>query len=272
MIAVDTTIMIAQAHRPQKDTDSVFMAKIWNDGYKKLKGKRVEAEGSQLSEVLEAFRRFRKRQNMGSHLATVVSAEKIMENGAEFSPEQYLPQPVFPEYQQERYRENITKSILTTAVCIADIADEVLSDFPEESGLPDLPYGTEKSMEEFFEVRVGRSKGEGNYLYGSCPYISSGDPQNSVVRLVTDVEGEVFERGGITVTCFGQAYVQPWRFMARGNGGSAVRVLLPKYHMTYSELAWFAAQINMQRWRFFYGRMAILKRLKQLKLCDIMKE
>ena len=54
--------------------------------------------------------------------------------------------------------------------------------------------------------------------------------------------------------------------MARGNGGSAVRVLVPKYKMTYSELVWFAAQINMQRWRFFYGRMAIQKRLKQLSL------
>ena len=50
------------------------------------------------------------------------------------------------------------------------------------------------------------------------------------------------------------------------NGGSAVRVLIPKYKMTFSELVWFAAQINMQRWRFFYGRMAILKRLKGIKL------
>jgi len=54
--------------------------------------------------------------------------------------------------------------------------------------------------------------------------------------------------------------------MARGNGGSAVRVLIPKYNMTFSELVWFAAQINMQRWRFFYGRMAIQKRLKQIQL------
>ena len=45
--AVDTTIMIAQAHRPQMKSDKIFMAKIWNDGYKKLKGKRVEVEGSQ---------------------------------------------------------------------------------------------------------------------------------------------------------------------------------------------------------------------------------
>lgn len=54
--------------------------------------------------------------------------------------------------------------------------------------------------------------------------------------------------------------------MARGNGGSAVRVLIPKYNMNYPELVWFAAQINMQRWRFFYGRMAIKKRIRALKL------
>lgn len=264
--AVDTTIMIAQAHRPQQSSDKVFMAKIWNDGYKKLKGKRVETEGSQLREVLEAFQKFRNGKRIKSALATVVSAEKILEQGAEFSPEQYLPQPVFPEAEQKKYCESITKAILTSTVCIEDIADEVLLDFPAFGTLPELPYGKEKKLEDFFVVYSGKSSGESNYSVGSCPYISSGDPQNSIIRLVSDVEGEVFVNGGITVTCFGQASVQPWRFMARGNGGSAVRVLIPRYHMTYSELEWFAAQINMQKWRFFYGRMAILKRLKQLKL------
>lgn len=67
--AVDTTIMVAQAHRPQKNTDRVFVAKIWNDGYKKLKGKRVETEGSQFPEVLDAFRKFR---NGGSQLSEIM--------------------------------------------------------------------------------------------------------------------------------------------------------------------------------------------------------
>ena len=129
-----------------------------------------------------------------------------------------------------------------------------------------MPYGKTDSIERFFVVKGGKSSGESNYHAGSCPYVSSGDPQNSIIRLVGDVDGEVFADGAITVTCFGRACVQPWRFMARGNGGSAVRVLVPKYNMSYEELVWFAAQINMQRWRFFYGRMAILKRLKQIKL------
>jgi type I restriction-modification system DNA methylase subunit len=264
--AVDTTIMIAQAKRPQESKDKVFMAKIWNDGYKKLKGKRVETAGSQLGEVLSEFKKFKAGKKTTSRLVTVIKAKEVMKKGAEFCPEQYLPQPDFPKEEQERFREDIVKSILRTAVSIDDIADEVIPHFPELPELPDMPYGKEENIEKFFYVKGGKSSGESNYNDGSCPYVSSGDPLNSIIRLVADVEGEVFEDGAITVTCFGRASVQPWRFMARGNGGSAVRVLIPKYKMSFSELVWFAAQINMQRWRFFYGRMAILKRLKGIRL------
>ena len=264
--AVDTTIMIAQAKRPQEKADKVFMAKIWNDGYKKLKGKRVETPGSQLEEVIQQFYKFRGNEASSSSLVKIISAKEIMEKGAEFCPEQYLPQPVFPEGEQIAFRQDIVKSILRTTVSVEGIADEVIDNFPNCSGLSSIPYGTEGIIENYFYVKAGKSSGETNYSEGTCPYVSSGDPQNSIVRLVGDVQGEVFETGAITVTCFGRASVQPWRFMARGNGGSAVRVLIPKYKMSFNELVWFAAQINMQRWRFFYGRMAILKRLKQIRL------
>ncbi len=264
--AVDTTIMIASAHRPQAATDRVFMAKIWNDGFKKLKGKRVEVLGSQLDEVMAQFNRFNNGEETDSSIVTVITADKIIPYGAEFCPEQYLPQPHFPEEEQLKYREEILKSILTTSVCIDGISDEVLGAFPSWNDLPNLSYGEENNIEHFFHVQAGKSKGESNYIAGTCPYISSGDPQNSIVRLVGDIEDEIFPEGAITVTCFGRAAVQPWRFMARGNGGSAVRVLIPKYRMTFSELIWFAAQINMQRWRFFYGRMSIKSRLRLLKV------
>ena len=264
--AIDTTIFIAQANRPQRLDDKIFMAKIWNDGFKKLKGKRVETDGSQMDEVAKLFAMFRKGKIFKSNLATVISASEILTEGAEFSPEQYLPQPVLPKEEELRYREAVTKSILTASVCIEELADEVIPTFPDFTEKEALPYGQKKTIGQLFFVHGGKSKGESNYFVGSCPYISSGDPQNSIIRLVNDVEGEVFPTGGITVTCFGQASVQPWRFMARGNGGSAVRVLIPKYKMNYTELVWFAAQINMQRWRFFYGRMAILKRLKNIEL------
>ena len=40
------------------------------------------------------------------------------------------------------------------------------------------------------------------------------------------------------------------KLIVRGNGGSAVRVLVPRFNMSVRELIWFAAQINAQRWRF----------------------
>jgi len=151
--------------------------------------------------VLQEFRKFQKGEATSSKLVTVISAEEVLKEGAEFCPEQYLPQPEFPEEEQERYREDIVKSILRTTVSIDDIADEVLTDFPQLSGLPELPYGESDVIEKFFYVKGGKSSGEGNYNDGSCPYVSSGDPLNSIIRLVGDVAGEVFEQGAITVTC-----------------------------------------------------------------------
>ena len=242
--AVDTTIMIARAGRPQHESDMVFMAKIWDDGFRKLKGKRVEAGDSQLPEILSQFRRFISGESLSSNLSAIVSARNIMEHGAEFSPEQYLRQPVLTDEMHVKAQREVIAAILKTAVCVSDISDGVIQNFPSFGDLPPLPYGEEREIEGFFRVGVGRSVGEGNYLAGTCPYVSSGDPQNSLVRLVTEVDGETFPDGGITVTCFGQACVQPWKFMARGNGGSAVRVLIPRYRMTFAELVWFAAQIN----------------------------
>ncbi len=139
--------------------------------------------------------------------------------------------------------------------------------FTEEwQELPKFPLNKKGKVSDFFNVLNGKSSGEKNYSEGNCPYISSGDTLNSIIRLVAEEEEELFPCGAITVTAFGQAYVQPWRFMARGNGGSSVRVLVPKFSMTVNELLWFASQINAQKWRFFYGRMAIKSRLDRLEI------
>jgi hypothetical protein len=158
-------------------------------------------------------------------------------------------------------------SLFQAVSSIPELADEVLAEFPEYNDCDEeLPYKKKSPITDFFTVVNGKSSGEKNYAEGNCPYISSGDTTNSIIRLVADDEPQVFEEGAITVTAFGQAYIQPWRFMARGNGGSSVRVLLPKYKMSFNELLWFATQINIQRWRFFYGRMAIKSRLERLEV------
>lgn len=264
--AAPTSIIIAKAHIPMEPDSDIFMARLWNDGFEKLKGKRVYCEGSQIPEILACFQKFVEKKKFVSSISTKIKAKKVFDGG-EFSPQQWLEQPPISNDEMNACMKDVLLSIFQTVTSIPDISDEVINVFPEvDDELQTLPLGVTKPVSFFFDVQNGKSSGEKNYTVGNCPYISSGDSFNSVIRLVSDEEDEVFEFGGITVTAFGQAYVQPWRFMARGNGGSSVRVLIPKFKMSFNELCWFASQINIQKWRFFYGRMAIKSRLEKLTI------
>lgn len=264
--AAPTSILIAKAHIPQDKNSKVFMARIWNDGFEKLKGRRVEIAGSQLSGTTTAFASFLLGADISGDNYALTSAKNIL-NGNEWSPQQWLPQPIQTEEKLKKFEDDVRLSIYKAISAMPELADVTLANFIGHwSGLPDLGVGKTAKVSYFFDVLNGKSSGEKNYLEGVTPYMSSGDQNNSIVRLVTTVEGESFEHGGISVTAFGQACVQPWPFMARGNGGSSVRVLIPKFNMSFNELVWFASQINAQRWRVFYARMSIKSRLEQLEI------
>ena len=200
--------------------------------------------------------------------ANSISLESgLLLNGNEWCPQQWLPQPIETEEGLRTYEKEVRLSIYRAVSSVPELGDLVLDNFTTRwFTLPELEYGTTKPVCEFFDVINGKSKGEKNYRDGICAYISSGDTTNSIKRLVNQEKEEVFRDGAITVTAFGQAYIQPWAFMARGNGGSSVRVLIPKHKMNFSELVWFASQINAQKWRFFYARMAIKSRLQRLEI------
>jgi len=260
--AAPTSIIVAQAHVPHSNSDT-FMARIWNDGYQKLKGRRVPSSGEQLKEVAECFNQFQTQTRFHSSLAILISGTKLSE-GQEWSPQQWLPQPASLLAELENAQAEVVRSIFRAVVQFPELADEAISDFGNTwSDKPEFPLGVTQPLSFFFEIENGKSSGEKNFSDGTVPYVSSGDQLNSIVRLVEPIEeNHIFENGAITVTAFGQACVQPWRFLARGNGGSSVRLLIPKYKMSVRELVWFAAQINMQRWRFFYSRQAIKGRLE----------
>ncbi len=264
--AAPTSIMLTKAHIPQKPNDYIFMSRIWNDGFEKLKGRRVEIAGSQIPEIQLLFEGFKKNIYQNSSIATFIQGHNILD-GEEFSPQQWLEQPTIKENEIKTCREKIVYSIYQTIVSFPDLAENVLENFTRgSSDLKPLEYNKSEVIDYFFDVVTPNSIGEKNYIDGTCPFVSSGDTLNSIVRLINEEPSEVFMNGGITVTAFGQSYIQPWAFMARGNGGSAVRVLLPKFKMTLNELIWFTSQINIQKWRFFYGRMSIKSRIGKLQI------
>ncbi|MFH1158687.1 MAG: N-6 DNA methylase [Pseudomonadota bacterium] len=262
--AAPTSILLALAGVPHGTGKAVFMSRVWNDGYEKLKGRRVPRENEQLTEVTKAFHQFLKGRADASELCSVIIKDEIL-TGLEWSPQQWLPQPHFSDGIVNNAQRKVIESLFQAVAHFPVLADKALSNFSEhwQSTLPDLPCNHEAPLSYFFDVENGKSSGEKNYSEGDLPYISSGDTTNSIVNMVDAEEKEKVELGALTITAFGQVFLQPWSFVARGNGGSSVRVLEPKFNMSVKELVWFAAQINLQKWRFFYARMAIKSRLLQ---------
>jgi len=261
--AAPAAILLAEAHLPQQPEVPVMMARVARDGFQKLKNRRVERGACELPEVVRCFAKTIAGQSFKSQLASTVTGAQL-QSGTEWSPHEWLPQPTAQASAQCEQREALAM-ILRAVAEEPELARSVLPNFCSEwRSLPPLRADLSAPLGDFFEITSGRSAGERNYLDGALPYVSSGGLMNSIVRLVEADAPEVFARGGITVTAFGQAAVQPWPFAARGNGGSSVRVLLPKCSMREADLLWFAAQINAQRWRFFYARMAIKSRIERL--------
>jgi len=264
-----TSLLVVKAHTPTNI--GTFMAKVHNDGYTISKNRRIPTSGSQLPKVAELLKEYKAGEFTGAIRGLACVVDRICINdGQELCAEQWLPQPSMNEEEFITSIDNSLRQMYLTVVNYPSIVEVLIEDFTElldSIEPPDYPKPTARTpLYNIFEISMGKSIGMGNYPLGSIPYISSGDAFNSVVGLVNPPPVEVYDTPCITVTAFGQAHIQPWRFGARGNGGSAVRVLEPRFPMSVSELLWYAGQINYQKWRFHYGRMAIISRLKDLEV------
>ena len=264
--AASTVILVVQAQTGYKERGT-FLAVVRNDGFEISKKRRICRDGSQLDRLRSMFHDFLdgKPIDVTPGFATVVHWEKIS-NGEEICAEQWLPSETFTLDDYIRHRTDALQQI---ALAVANFPDAVDCSIPEyESALPQEPEPNPSArlLADWFYIENGRSTGIKNYPGGRVPYVSSGDTFNSIVDMVEPPIAEIYSTPRFTVTAFGHAALQPWEFCARGNGGSAVRVLRPKCRVSLTEMLWFIGQVNAQRWRFHYGRMASKGRLERLEI------
>lgn len=270
--AVSTVILIVRAHSkgPQQKT---FLAVIQNDGFTISKKRRIRRKGSQLSDLTHMFHCFLNNDEVEQVPGFVgtVNRNSLLEGG-EICAERWLPAADFSIKAYESHRTAAFQHIALAVANYPDAVDVAIENY--ESLLSDLRSfrRTLTKLGDWFKISNGRSTGIKNYPGGDIPYVSSGDTSNSVVGMVKPPEDETYITPHITITAFGHAALQPWKFCARGNGGSAVRVLQPVMRMTVAELVWFIGQVNEQRWRFHYGRMATRERLKMLEVTQPPKD
>ena len=264
--AASTVILVVQA-LARNQRSGTFLAVVQNDGFEISKRRRIRREGNQLERLLDLFHNHLDGKNIDTEpgFVTVVDRQRIA-NGEEICAERWLPSERF---SISDYRHHRVAAFQQIALAIANFPDAVDASIRAHANQMAQHTNTPtnaRHLADWFEIRNGRSSGLKNYPGGSVPYVSSGDSFNSVVGMVEPPIGEVYTTPHFTITAFGQAALQPWEFCARGNGGSAVRVLKPVHEMSVAEILWFMGQVNAQRWRFHYGRMATKGRLERLEV------
>ena len=262
--AAPTVVLIVQAYSRNIQRNT-FLAVVQNDGFTISKKRRISRCGSQLPELVHLFHRFLD-DDMPNHIPGFIGSverSRLMEGG-EICAERWLPSAPFTKNDYKFYRNAAFQQVALAVANYPDSVDAVIENY--ETDLSELPPNLEEQihLKDWFTVKNGLSTGIKNYPGGTVPYVSSGDTSNSIVGMIEPPEKEIYNTPHVTITAFGQAALQPWRFCARGNGGSAVRVLRPLVKMSIADLLWFIGQVNSQRWRFHYGRMATRERLSML--------
>jgi len=124
------------------------------------------------------------------------------------------------------------------------------------------------TIKDKFNIINAKSFSFSSYDKGEVSFVTNGtDLESSILGYVEPTSYDrVFKKESICVSSFGEAIIPPTPFLPRGNGGSGLLVLTPKEIMSKEELYSYAAQINMQKWRFNFSFMAIRKRIEKLKL------
>lgn len=121
---------------------------------------------------------------------------------------------------------------------------------------------------DLFRLKSARSTPFNEHEPGEIAFVTNGYRDNGVLgRVQPDPADRVFRQSGICVSAFCEATVPEPPFIARGNGGSGLTVLIPKAHMAATELLGYASYISQcHGWKFSFGRMATGARLAGLPI------
>ncbi len=125
-------------------------------------------------------------------------------------------------------------------------------------------------LSSLFKVNRCQSDSLESCSLGNIPFITSTILNNGVEKMIELVNEKhlIKDVPCIAVSGFGFATVQTKPFVGAGNNGAYVKALIPIKKMSMMELIYYSAQINMQSWRFSYGRLAIKQRVELLELIE----
>lgn len=265
-VAVHTSAVIIRKGIPHPSSKKVFWGYL-NDGYVKKKGIMKQTDGGDLSFLKSAVIDF-----LNSSVSLSRSAPKkytlapiLFDNDLECAPEYYLEGEKLKDAEITENMESVLSNLFTFLMnnsAFSKTPQPTIADAKKENT---LVKNSSKLDEDLFTIVNAKSNNIEDYREGKVPFITSTELNNGTEKFIeTDDDETVIKEPCIALSSFGFATVQLPPFVARSHG--AVIILKPKVKMNLVELSYFAAQINLQKWRFSYGRWVTKKRLLKLDI------
>lgn len=123
-------------------------------------------------------------------------------------------------------------------------------------------------ISDLFDLKSAKSLPFDDHDPGSVAFITNGYRDNGLLGYVEPLTGDaVFNEPAICISAFCEATVPKPPFIARGNGGSGLTIVIPKVPMSEADLWAYASYIsNRHGWKFSFGRMATISRLAGLEI------
>ncbi|MDP3052922.1 MAG: N-6 DNA methylase [bacterium] len=262
-IAVHTSAVIIRKGIPHQKDKNVFWGYL-SDGFVKKKGiMKKSKENGNLELIKSTIKDFLNDSvNIKNSVAkTYIISPILFDNDIECAPEFYL--------KDVRYKQNEISEQMK--IVLSNLFNYLMNNFHIEnkSSIKWQSHGMKKeNFENLFNIINAKSNNIEDYSIGDIPFITSTELNNGVEKYIEpDEKSLIFNEPCITLSSFGFATVQIPPFVARSHG--AVLILKPKQKLNLIELSYFAAQINLQKWRFSYGRWVTKKRLLKLEFLPL---
>ncbi len=239
----------------------VLWIRAINDGLVKRKGKRVSNPRvpNDLNRIKNSLQSYIQNQQIPiENIREFQKATSIdlsdPESHLELVPEAYLDEksPSISEIEEgllKIVREGVAYLIKSGTVSLSE-------PFPEHNTIPfashNTNYGFFNVEEDLFALDRGDFHALDRLDEGIIPTVSRISDNNGVVGYFEPPEGaQLRQKGLLTVsTVTGDAFVQLTDFMATDN----VLICYPKKPLRLTTIFFIQLMINLQRWRFSYGR------------------
>jgi hypothetical protein len=262
-VGVHTSAIIIQKGIPQNNA-SVFWGVI-NDGYVKKKGTMVKTSDGTIQQIKNGLISFLNGIEINDNSNFCITKIEN-DNKLECSPEYYLPEK---SYSNAEIQEFIKNSIIE--ICSYSLKrgkKEIFDNVKKQLATQSLKSKKVKSIEDIFAIKSAKSLNIEDYGNGNIPFVTSTVLNNAVEMFIEPSDKDTkFKAFNITISSFGHANLQVEEFVARSHG--AVLILEPKIKLSLQELLFYTACLNLQSWRFSYGRWVTKDRLTKLKLNNI---